>query len=71
MTDHEFGTREEWAIARAELLTREKEFTRMGDELARQRRKLPWVRVAKAYQFRTADGAKTLGDLFDGRSQRV
>ena len=69
MTDHKFGTREEWAVARAQLLTREKEFTRMGDELARQRRELPWVRVEKAYRFRTEDGVKTLGDLFDGRSQ--
>ena len=69
MTDYRFGTREEWAVACAQLLTREKEFTRMGDELAQQRRELPWVRVAKSYQFRTADGPKTLGDLFDGRTQ--
>ena len=69
MTDHKFGTREEWTIARAELLTREKELTRMGDEVARQRRELPWVRVDKAYLFQTKDGTKTLVDLFDGRSQ--
>ena len=69
MTDHRFGTREEWVVARAELLTREKELTRMGDEVARQRRELPWVRVDKAYEFQTEDGPKSLADLFDGRSQ--
>ena len=47
MTDHEIGTREEWLVARAKLLEREKEHTRLGDELARQRRELPWVRVEK------------------------
>ena len=69
MTDHKFGTREAWAVARAELLSREKELTRMGDEVARQRRELPWVRVDKAYRFQTEDGPKALADLFDGRSQ--
>lgn len=41
----------------------------MGDELARQRRELPWVRLEKSYRFVAEDGVKTLGDLFDGRSQ--
>jgi predicted dithiol-disulfide oxidoreductase (DUF899 family) len=61
--------REEWAAARAALLEREKEHTRMGDELARQRRALPWVRLDKDYTLQTADGEKTLAELFDGRSQ--
>jgi predicted dithiol-disulfide oxidoreductase (DUF899 family) len=69
MTDHKVGTKEEWAAARAELLKREKELTRMSDELARQRRQLPWVPVEEAYAFETADGTKTLADLFGGRSQ--
>jgi predicted dithiol-disulfide oxidoreductase (DUF899 family) len=69
MSDYKVGAREEWVEARAELLKREKEFTRMGDELARQRRKLPWVAVEKDYRFETEDGTKSLGDLFDGRSQ--
>ena len=47
VADHRIGTREEWAAAREELLAREKEHTRLGDELARQRRALPWVRVEK------------------------
>ena len=69
MTDHKIGTREEWLAAREQLLAREKEHTRLGDELARQRRELPWVRVEKEYRFDTDDGEKALGELFDGRSQ--
>jgi predicted dithiol-disulfide oxidoreductase (DUF899 family) len=69
MTDHEVVSREEWAAAREELLAREKEHTRMGDELARQRRELPWVPVEKEYLFETGDGPRTLAELFDGRSQ--
>jgi predicted dithiol-disulfide oxidoreductase (DUF899 family) len=69
MSDHKVGTHEEWAVAREQLLKREKEFTRMGDELARHRRELPWVPVEKDYRFETEDGTKSLGDLFDGRSQ--
>ena len=71
MTDHETGTREEWEAAREELLAREKEHTRLSDELARKRRELPWVRVEKEYSFDTDDGIRTLAELFDGRSQLV
>jgi predicted dithiol-disulfide oxidoreductase (DUF899 family) len=69
MTDHRVVSREEWAAAREELLAREKEHTRLGDELARQRRELPWVPVEKEYIFETDDGPRTLAELFDGRSQ--
>ena len=69
MTDHTIGTREEWLAAREELLKREKEHTRLGDELAQLRRDLPWVRVEKDYRFETDDGEKSLAELFDGRSQ--
>jgi predicted dithiol-disulfide oxidoreductase (DUF899 family) len=69
MTGHTIGTREEWLAARERLLIREKEHTRLGDELARQRRKLPWVRVEKDYRFDTDDGERALSELFDGRSQ--
>jgi predicted dithiol-disulfide oxidoreductase (DUF899 family) len=51
------------------LLAREKEYTRMGDELASMRRELPWVAVEKEYRLQTQDGARTLAELFDGRSQ--
>jgi predicted dithiol-disulfide oxidoreductase (DUF899 family) len=69
MTAHTIGTREEWLAARKELLEREKELTRRSDELARQRRELPWVAVEKEYVFDTAEGERTLAQLFEGRSQ--
>jgi predicted dithiol-disulfide oxidoreductase (DUF899 family) len=69
MIDHTVGTREEWRAAREALLVREKELTRLSDELARQRRELPWVPVEKEYRFQTDGGTRTLAELFDGRSQ--
>ena len=69
MMEPKVGTRDEWQAARAELLSREKELTRISDELARQRRELPWVPVERQYTLQTADGPKTLAELFDGRSQ--
>ena len=69
MSDHKVGTREEWLAAREQLLAREKEHTRLGDELAQARRELPWVPVEKEYRFDTDEGEKTLAELFDGRSQ--
>jgi predicted dithiol-disulfide oxidoreductase (DUF899 family) len=69
MTKHMTGTREEWLLARLELLKEEKEFTRRGDELARKRQELPWVRVDKGYRFETDAGGASLADLFKGRSQ--
>ena len=69
MTDHKVVGREEWQAARGELLEREKEHTRMADELARQRRALPWVAIEKEYRFDADDGTRTLPELFDGRSQ--
>jgi predicted dithiol-disulfide oxidoreductase (DUF899 family) len=69
MTAHTIATRDGWLAARDDLLAREKEHTRLGDELARRRRELPWVPVDKAYRFDTDAGSKTLAELFDGRSQ--
>ncbi len=69
MTDHPIAGRAEWQAARDELLALEKEHTRMGDELARRRRELPWVRVEKEYRFDTDAGTRTLAELFGGRSQ--
>jgi predicted dithiol-disulfide oxidoreductase (DUF899 family) len=62
---------EEWLAARQELLTREKELTRLSDRLAADRRALPWTSVDKVYTFDGAYGPETLSDLFDGRSQLV
>ena len=67
--DHEIATREEWDAAREKLLVREKEHTRLGDELAQERRDLPWVPVNNEYRFDTEEGEKSLAQLFDGRSQ--
>ena len=69
MTDHKIGTRDEWLAARLELLEAEKALTRRGDELARRRQELPWVRIDKEYRFETDDGSASLADLFRGRSQ--
>jgi predicted dithiol-disulfide oxidoreductase (DUF899 family) len=69
MTAHTIATRKQWETARADLLVREKEHTRMGDELARRRRELPWMLVEKEYTFDTEDGTRTLAELFGGRSQ--
>ncbi len=69
MTQHKIGSRQEWLAERLKLLEAEKEHTRRGDELARQRQDLPWVRVEKPYRFETDEGAALLPELFRGRSQ--
>ncbi len=61
----------EWLVARKDLLTREKELTRLRDEVSRHRRELPWVKIDKEYIFDGPDGRQTLADLFDGRSQLI
>lgn len=62
---------DEWLAARSEFLSKEKEFTRLRDELSRQRRALPWEKVEKRHEFDSAKGKVTLSDLFDGRSQLI
>ncbi len=69
MTMHQTGSRDEWLAARIALLEKEKELTRLSDELARQRQQLPWVRIDKAFRFETEEGPASLADLFRGRSQ--
>jgi predicted dithiol-disulfide oxidoreductase (DUF899 family) len=71
MADHKTGTREEWLAARLELLEDEKALTRRGDELARRRQELPWVRIDKEYRFATDQGTASLAGLFAGRSQLI
>jgi predicted dithiol-disulfide oxidoreductase (DUF899 family) len=66
---HEVATQEEWLAARRELLEQEKEHMRAGDQIARRRQELPWVPIEKEYEFETQEGAKSLAELFDGRSQ--
>ena len=71
MTDHTVVGHDEWVAARTALLAKEKEFTRSRDDLSRQRRELPWERVAKQYVFEGPRGSETLLDLFNGRSQLI
>jgi predicted dithiol-disulfide oxidoreductase (DUF899 family) len=69
MPKHRTGTRDQWLAERLELLKAEKDHTRKGDELARQRQELPWVRIDQQYRFETNEGSASLADLFRGRSQ--
>jgi predicted dithiol-disulfide oxidoreductase (DUF899 family) len=69
MPDVKIGTQEEWQAARAELAKLEAEHASLGQKVTEQRRQLPWVPVEKEYEFDTEEGKKTLGELFDGRSQ--
>src|ERR671922_1118879 len=62
---------EQWLKARLELLAAEKEFTRQRDALTRRRMAMPWERVGKSYRFEGPNGALSLADLFDGRSQLI
>jgi predicted dithiol-disulfide oxidoreductase (DUF899 family) len=64
-------SRVEWLKARRELLAAEKEFTRQRDALTRRRMAMPWERVEKSYRFEGPNGALSLPDLFDGRSQLI
>ena len=69
MTSHSVVSHEEWLAASRELLAKEKEFTRLRDELSRERRSLPWERVEKDYAFEAPEGRVALADLFGGHSQ--
>jgi predicted dithiol-disulfide oxidoreductase (DUF899 family) len=68
---HKVVSRDEWIAGRKELLSKEKEQTRLRDQLSAERRALPWVKVEKEYVFDAPEGKVTLADLFDGRSQLV
>ena len=70
MTNHQVVTPEEWGEARKQLLAKEKEFTRLRDQLSHARRDLPWVR-AKQYVFDGPEGKQTLAQLFNGNSQLI
>jgi predicted dithiol-disulfide oxidoreductase (DUF899 family) len=67
--DHPVVSREQWLVERKQLLAREKELTRLHDQVARERRALSWVRIDKDYVFDTPEGRRPLAELFDGRSQ--
>ena len=67
--NHSVVSRDRWVAERKALLAREKELTRLSDEIARERRALPWVRIEKNYVFEAPEGRRTLADLFEGRRQ--
>jgi predicted dithiol-disulfide oxidoreductase (DUF899 family) len=71
LKDHHVVSHAEWLSARTAFLAKEKEFTRLRDELSRQRRALPWEQVDKQYVFDAPSGKQTLGELFESRSQLV
>jgi predicted dithiol-disulfide oxidoreductase (DUF899 family) len=71
MTKHDVVSKEEWLEARRALLAEEKAWTRERDRISQKRRQLPWVKVDKNYIFQSANGAVTLSELFDGRSQFI
>ena len=71
MAAHKVVKHDEWLTARKKHLTKEKEFTRMRDQLSRERRELPWELVDKQYTFQGERGTQTLSDVFEGRGQLV
>ncbi len=71
MQPHKVVSPSEWIAARKAFLETEKRFTHARDELSRQRRELPWVKVDKPYEFDGPDGKETLAGLFGGRSQLI
>src|ERR1700675_1581592 len=68
---HSIVSHEEWLNARTAFLTKEKEFTKLRDELNRQRRELPWELVEKKYVFDGPNGKESLGELFGNRTQLI
>ena len=69
--DHPIVSRDQWLAERKKLQAREKELTHLGDQVAAERRALPWVRMEKDYLFDTPAGRRPLADLFDGHHQLV
>ena len=69
--EHRIVSRDQWLLERTALLAREKEMTRLRDEMSEARRSLPWVKLDKSYAFDTPSGKKSLSDLFEGRSQLI
>ncbi|MEE8327534.1 MAG: thioredoxin family protein [Nitrosomonadaceae bacterium] len=71
MSTHAIVLPNEWLTARKVLLEKEKEFTRLRDQLSEERRELPWVKVEKEYLFDSINGKETLAELFENRSQLI
>ena len=71
MTTHPVVSSDAWLAARKELLEKEKEFSRLRDQLTQMRRDLPWEKIEKSYTFDGPDGKETLADLFGNCSQLI
>ena len=71
MMQHQVVSPSEWLPLRKQLLVKEKELTRLRDQLAAERRALPWVKVEKSYVFDGPDGKETFADLFGRHSQLI
>ena len=71
MRNHQVVNKEQWLNLRKKLLTKEKEFTVLRDQLSQQRREMPWVKIDKNYRFNSTQGTESLADLFNGKSQLI
>lgn len=71
MSTPQVASHADWLAARRELLAKEKEFSKLRDELSAARRELPWEKIGKEYVFQGPDGGETLAELFDGRGQLI
>ena len=71
VVEHQIVGHDDWVAARKAFLAKEKEFTRLRDELSQARRDLPWERVEKNYVFDSAQGKVTLAEAFEGKSQLI
>jgi predicted dithiol-disulfide oxidoreductase (DUF899 family) len=71
MVPNQIVSQDEWLVARKQLLMKEKELTRLRDQLSTERRALPWVKIEKTYVFEGPNGKESLSDLFDGKSQLI
>jgi len=69
LANHRVVSSDQWLAERKTLLAHEKELTRLRDQIARERRALPWVRIEKDYVFDAPEGRRTLAELFDSRRQ--
>jgi predicted dithiol-disulfide oxidoreductase (DUF899 family) len=69
--NHPIVSRDRWIAERKALLAHEKELTHLRDQIARERRALPWVRIDKNYGFEAPEGRRTLAELFEGRRQLI
>jgi len=71
MSKHKIVAEKEWIAARKELLVKEKKLTHLREQLAEERRKLPWSKVEKDYLFDGPRGRESLQQLFGKKSQLV